>query len=297
MNRTKSIAIIIGLSVTVLISLLGKKANEKESIIAMDTETSAISQVEVEEEQINWFLDHVTGIDCYTVTQEEIDRIGQMDDLLYLSLLINDDTIDLTPLSNLGHLKSLEMSFFADGLDMTFLNGLSNLQYLYIEGCDSIEDLTFLRHMPALQEVIIKNVADVDLGCFEENRFLKSIHIVGGNIRNMEGLSELKQLRSIWLVENTLDRDERQILNLDITGDLICLEDMRLEYIKVDKLSPLARLDRLSYIYLKDTGIGDIEPLGRVRNLEEVYIYETESEQIEKQASIYLKHVANITVE
>ena len=86
-------------------------------------------------------------------------------------------------------------------------------------------------------------------------------------------------------------------MNLDITGDLICLEDMRLEYIKVDNLSPLARLDRLSYIYLKDTGIGDIEPLGRVRNLEEVYIYETESEQIEKQASIYLEHVANITVE
>jgi len=78
-----------------------------------------------------------------------------------LRLLCRGDVADLTPLSGLSNLTSLDISRCAGVTDLTPLSGLSNLTSLFISGCVGVTDLTPLKGLPNLTSLDISGCAGV----------------------------------------------------------------------------------------------------------------------------------------
>ncbi len=81
-----------------------------------------------------WGVDYIREIDLgydRCATQDDIMHIGQLRHLERLHIKINDDTVDLTPLGNLGDLRSLGITVSCGcSPDLSFMENLENLEEL-----------------------------------------------------------------------------------------------------------------------------------------------------------------------
>ena len=333
MNKTKSIAIIIALSVIVLISLFGKEANEKKSIIAGDTEASMISRVDVEEEQIipttetdfilpsqeiedtlntesliteteepetEW-IPNVEEINIHVTTQKDIDKISELTTLKSLYIRIPAEGIDLSPLGKLNNLRKLTIiPDIYSTMDLSFTGQLASLEYLELDKFCDIDDLAFLERIPTLSEIYIEHVEDADLSYLQNNHELRRIHICGGNIRHMECLGQLEKVEWVYLMETHLlygkEKNEREVLNLEVMSNMKSLNGLSLTSVRVEDVSPLRNLDELQFVYLEDTGIENIEPLKDLKSLRTLFVMGNESELVKEQAETYFNHVPNVYI-
>ena len=288
-------------------------------------ETAVNDDEQSEEEEIytdEWEVEYVEAIKVpynYDLKQEDIDRIGQYRNLKRLEISIWDDELDLSPLSNLTELRSIdlsarsengidvsfladltelrELSFFDVNLkDYSFLYSLPQLQDIYIEANNDIKDLSFFSDMTYLKSLDISNVQDVDLSCLENFERIEKIDIEGYHIRNAESLANLSRIKQLRLFEYDEDGDKRLTFDMHILDSMTELEGLSLYFIDVEDISPLANKRFLESITLVDTGIGDIEPLKNLNILRWLAVWGNDSEKVQEQSELYFQDVDCVNI-
>ncbi|MCM1232907.1 MAG: hypothetical protein NC489_22505 [Ruminococcus flavefaciens] len=200
-----------------------------------------------------WIKNHVTEIEfAYDepVTQKDVARIGQLQNLKRLHIHISGEgEIDLSPLGSLINLRKLSVDAWGMAPDVSFLKDLNQLRSISIHKLCELEDLSVFREKPYLQELRVSYVEDVDLNELAELEELKMIDIVGGNIRNAEGLSNLVHLEYLSLNDNS-QYIEKSTFDLYALTGLVELKSISLLYINVDDTSPLSGLKCLRYVLI-----------------------------------------------
>jgi len=112
---------------------------------------------------------------------------------------------------------------------------------------------------------------------------LTELDVGGKDISDISPLSELRQLKSLFLAENQITdlsplAGHTQLLSLTLDGNeqlrdlapLTKMENLRLLYLDrnhVVDLSPLAGLTKLKYLYLRDNQVDNLNPLGKLEHL------------------------------
>ncbi|MDE5589719.1 MAG: hypothetical protein K2J60_11375, partial [Acetatifactor sp.] len=313
-----------------------------------DTDNSKEEQHNPEEEKKyydTWEIEHVTEIEFgYNefVTQDDIIHIGQLVHLKRLKISIDESEIDLSPLSNLVELESLDIDIqygcspdlsFAENLsqleklditvgsgvnlsplgslsklrqlsmdtlggdvdDLSFLKTLNRLEEVTFIKCCTIEDLSLFHNMQYLRRLDVAYVDDCDLSYLADLKNLETLAIIGENIRNPEGLSDLTHLKSLSLYDNSSDAmygdEDRVSVDMQAFANLTELEWLDLYYIFIEDISPLSELKNLRHINLVDTNVSDILPLAGLEKLDELYLFGNGSETVKEQAETLFDQV------
>lgn len=251
-------------------------------------------KVEFKEESLEqWMSENVWEINISDPTQEEIKRIGNMENLRSLSIgcfkVGLAPEIDLSPLTNLELLQEFE--FVGPGgedNDFSFIKDMPGLSHIYFRKCTGIKDLSLFEDRPGLLTLNVSYVDDVDLNKLSGCEQLRDLQITGGYIRNAGGLSGLTHLQHIGLCETQGNEESSTLLaELYEHSDMAELESMDINYIHVTDVSPLTNSRKIQRIRLVDTGIDDIEPLRALENLDCLEILGNKSERVKEQAELY----------
>lgn len=300
---------------------------------------------EGKEDYDRWETEHILEIGFgydETVTQDDIIHIGRLIHLKRLKISVGDDEIDLSPLSNLVELESLDidiqydcspdLSFIAnlsqlenmditvggevdlsplgdlnqlrkisidtwtgDAIDLSFLRKLNCLEEVMIARCCAIEDLSLFQDMSYLKRLDVAYVDDGDLSYLAGLNHLETLAVIGENIRNPEGLSNLTHLKLLSLYDNSSDaryNDTARVpFDMQPFVKLIELEWLDLAYICIEDISPLADLKSLRHISLVKTDVDDILPLKSLETLTELYVFGNRSELVKEQAATLFNEI------
>ena len=252
-----------------------------------------------------WIREHAEGISFqYCVTQEDVARIAELKNLRHLSITIsNYDDIDLSPLGSLTQLQELSMLFTGSGdVDLSFIKNLQDIKSIYFEGYDGDSDLSIFADLMWLRNLSVEYLTDVDLSHLSQCVNLREIHIIGQSIRNVESLSHLTQLESLYLWDNGWwlwyrDDDEKSPMDLSALTGLSELRALYLINIKITDVEPLAELHDLKFIMLAGTDVEDVKALRNLENLTDLHIYGNKNKDVKEQAEMYMKHVESVIVE
>ena len=203
--------------------------------------------------------------------------------------------VNLSPFGSLNDLRQLSIDTWGDEIDLSFLRKLNQLEEVTIDKCCTIEDLSLFQNMPNLQRLDISYMNDCDLNYLADLNNLETLAIIGENIRNPQGLSDLTHLKSLSLYDNSSNAmygdEEREPLDLQAFANLTELEWLDLYYIYIGDISPLAELKNLRSINLADTNVSDILPLAGLEKLDELYLFGIRSELVKEQAETLFNQV------
>ena len=265
--------------------------------------TSGLNFQEMAENTGNdeWIREHVEGISFWPdVTQEDVIRIAELKNLRYLSIAISGDDIDLSQLSSLTQLRELSIYFvgLVDDVDLSFIKNLQDLENIYIGKNTGDLDLSMFADLENLRSLSVGYLTDVDLQYLKKCTRLREICIIGEFIRNVESLSQLVQLESLYLSDNKRYGDaEKPSMDLSALTGLSELRSLYLINIKITDVEPLAELHDLKFIMLAGTDVEDVKALRNLENLTDLHIYGNKNKDVKEQAEMYMKHVESVIVE
>ena len=248
-----------------------------------------------------WIREHVEGVSFWPgVTQEDVIRIAELKNLRYLSIAISGDDIDLSQLSSLTQLRELSIYFvgLVDDVDLSFIKNLQDLENIYIGKNTGDLDLSMFAELENLRSLSVGYLTDVDLRYLKKCTRLREIRIIGESIRNVESLSHLAQLESLYLSDNKWYGDaEKPSMDLSALTGLSELRSLYLINIKITDVEPLAELHDLKFIMLAGTDVEDVKALRNLENLTDLHIYGNKNKDVKEQAEMYMKHVESVIVE
>ena len=222
------------------------------------------------------------------------DSICSVTDLTPLASLTNLENLqltcmaeDLSPLSGLTNLKVLSLRLPVTLDDISFLSNLTSLQSLNIQDNSSgnahiiLDDLTPLSGLTKLQELRLGVDGIADFNWAQNLTELRELTFWGNEATytDLDGLKKLTKLQSLTLPYPAIvGNEELDPEPYDIQGLVGLTELTHLQmYAGVKDLSPLANLTKLQtlYIYNGTTKPSDtsLEPVRNLTELREFYFY------------------------
>lgn len=170
----------------------------------------------------------------------------------------------LKELSGLSKLKALEIDSIKDN---SYLSSLSALESLTLKGNEEHADYSVLFGMPGLKKLNLENARGIKNIDFIANMpNLESFSIDHSQIRDIEGLRDHQNLRSLSLVENQEIRDYSPIESLSSLEEL----QANLRWVEQGTVFPmLAALPSLKKLDITDRWI---ERIGASQSIEELSI-------------------------
>lgn len=288
MKRIKTVSVILIFTLSMCVSVQALAKDQTEGIHTKDKNSYSDQ----------WADEYVSGIVFNkSVTQEDINKIAAMQDLLSLSIGVSGSDIDLSPLANLTKLQELDIFFVtgADDVDLTFLKDMRYLTKIYFNKCTALKDLSLFENKIFLKDLSVGYVDDVDLNYLAGCKSLESVNIKGGHIRNAEGLSELNHIHLLELLD-TQPETTPAMQDLNQLSKLTGLESVELRFIHVEDISPLAQLPNLQWIRLVGTGVDDIESLNQLERLETLEIYGNGSKRVKEQEEKYFSDIERVYI-
>ena len=165
-----------------------------------------------------------------------IERLPSLEGLL----LHNIDIADFSPLSQLPHLRVLEL-WDVRVWNPETIGLLESLEEIVIVPSHSIDDVSFLSNFPNLS----------------------ILSFVGGRVSDF---SEIANLQNLVI----LNLRQTQISDLQPLASLQSLTMLYLDDNQISDLQPLANLQNLTMLYLNDNQITDLQPLANLQNLTEL---------------------------
>ena len=258
-------------------------------------------------------------IDLGVASQEEIDWVGQLQNVKSVSIAIVDDNIDLIPIAGLKQLEELYITVnnYSKELDFSFLRELTHLKRLYLcegngewntLGClkeleeleiveAEIETLDFLQELTKLKDLSLSCVCDTDMDNLRNIKKLESIFLKGYDIRNIECLQEMKNIRSINLVEMKSDVHNGEGISTEIFSEMDKLKNLYLIRMDIKDLTPISVLANVEKIVLVENGLESIQCLNKLPRLKELLVYGECNERIKEEAEQYFSELEIIIVE
>lgn len=283
------------------------------SLIAFLTKETKENNVKKSNVELEINCENHSELNWGDVTQEDIYFIATFEGLKKLSITFwNEETIDLSPLTNLEDLEELTMYIIDCGhlnttpladlkqlkvihiegttsdLDLSFLGELNQLEEVYIQ--IEVDSLMFFKNMTELREIYIECVDDVDFNYFQKLNKLEKIHIVGSGMKNFEGLEGLINVKELYLFDNSLG-EKTQALDMNVFAKMKELDEILLSHLNIADITPLSKNKHLEVITLVHTNITDIRPLAKLECLKVLSVFENESIEVEEQAEKYFTGV------
>ncbi|MGB7997561.1 MAG: leucine-rich repeat domain-containing protein, partial [Photobacterium halotolerans] len=168
-----------------------------------------------------------------------------------------------------GQVKMLSM-IRPEYSDLASIKEFVNLNALYIYGLEATEplDLTPFKYLKYLK-VFVNNSSEI---IFPEKNSLKTINIINSEIKNISGLSHLKQLESLELTYtkltnlNGLDK-LREIKRLDLAN---IGEDF------IEKIS-FNKQEKLEYLTSTGQNLYNVKQIGNLKNIKNLTLLRIDS--------------------
>ena len=150
--------------------------------------------------------------------------------------------VDLSFLPRLPKLKRLALPDLGEEADFGYLRSQPALKYIYLTGCSNLKSLDPLRPLTNLRSLSLGS-SMLPSGSIEEV------------VRTWPRLEELQLMGAEWVTSVT------SIAGLPLKG--LTLNQCP----NLDSISPIAKLDRLRWLYLFSTPFRDLGPLKALSNL------------------------------
>ena len=160
---------------------------------------------------------------------------------------------DLTGLEYCSNLTELWLSFNNDEtVDLTPLSNLTKLQNLLLDD-SRIDDFSPLFGLPSLNELYISDTGLTDVS-FLSQLNLKVLYLNDNQIEDISPMANLSNLQDLVMVRN-------EISDLSPLSDLVKIETLWLGYNRIYDVSPIAGLSNIGWLVLENNLIEDIGPL------------------------------------
>jgi len=207
-----------------------------------------------------------------------------MSSLTELDISNNQNAQDLTPLSQLVNLTSLNLSGTTI-TDLTPIRNLTELVELNIENT-SVKDLTPLKYSNKITTLILNNTAVEDITVVEKMPALKHVEMQGIMVANFMPLAKLvglqqadlskTKLNSLTPFENLLTLTDLTLSNTFVDNveplkNLRMLTSLTLDSTKIRTLEGLGSIEMLKTLSINNTGVTDLAPLQKLVHLEKIY--------------------------
>jgi Leucine-rich repeat (LRR) protein len=189
-----------------------------------------------------------TSLNAGGATIRQLDGIGTCANLRWVELF-NNQIADLSPLSNLHQIESLNLRDNAIN-DLSPLKSLPNLKRLELDK-NAIKDITPLQRLTDLEWLRLDQNKIEDIGPLACLKGLTWLILTGNRIREISALAGLTKLTGLYLSENP-----------------------------IQDFSPLSGLVNLETLYLDGTDFEDASLLVGLTNLKSLRIDKNREEQI-----------------
>jgi len=189
-----------------------------------------------------------------------------MSSLTELDISNNSNIQDLTPLSQLINLTSLNLSGTTVS-DLTPIRNLTELVELNIANT-SVKDLSPLKYSNKITTLILNNTHIEDITVLEKMPALKHMEMQGTRVANFMPLAKLMELQQV-------DISKTKITSLTTFENLLTLTDLTLSNTLVDNVEPLKNLRMLTKLTLDSTKISKLDGLGSIEMLKTLSINNT----------------------
>jgi len=173
-------------------------------------------------------------------------------------------------LASLSNLKSLDLSMTSDDVnlfeDLSPLSSLEKIQTLDLLRSIRVEDLTPLSSLQDLQNLILSYTSVTDLSPLSGLKNLKHLDLSRTRVEDLSPLSSLKNLEY-------LDLSHTSVRDLSPLSGLKNLRYLDLDLTIAGDLSPLAGLPDLQVLEVGEA-YGDLSALSNLRNLKSLNLYD-----------------------
>ena len=278
--------------------------------------------LEAEYSENSWDVNvKIQNGDLGFVSQEDINDVGNQKHLKTLRIVIQNANLDLSPLMNLTNLEEIRITMRTNSknVDLSSIGKLTQLKTFYI--CDAnylnlsflgkleqlekleivnskLEDLSFLQGLGQLKDLSLSQVADADLSYLKSAENLTDFFFLKGyHIRNLEALSEAKNLEHLFLFELESDYAKREEIQMELFSGMQNLKSLTLVQINAHNFDLLAKFKNLEELVLAEVGIEDIQCLNSLKKLKELRIFGGNSSVLTEQAQRYLPELDYIWID
>jgi len=217
---------------------------------------------------------------------EELDLSGndQLDDLTGLSTLENLQSLDIsaTPVSDLSALSSLTQLkvldlYYTDVADLTPLSGLTNIEVVDITNTE-IANLSPLESATKLKVLTAAGTRIASLEPLANAASLELIYVSSGYLDEISGLASKPNLKEATLC--------CEVSDISALADAESLEYLNVTENDISDLSPLSQGLSLEYIDFSGNQVSDLSPLINLPNLKTVWALENPIDCVEQADNI-----------
>ena len=278
--------------------------------------------LEAEYSDVSWAVNvKIQNGNLGFVSQKDINDVGNQRHLKKLRIVIQNANLDLSPLTNLpnmeeiyitirtdsknldlspiGELTQLKTFYLCDAnyLNLSFLEKLEQLEKLEIVN-SKLENLSFLQGLGQLKYLSLSQVADAGLSYLKSAKNLTDFfYLEGYHIRNLEVLSEAKNMERLFLFELESDYAKREEIQMELFSGMQNLKSLTLVQINAHNFDLFAKFKNLEELVLADVGIEDIQCLNSLKKLKELKIFGGNSSVLAEQAQRYLPELDYIWID
>ena len=161
-----------------------------------------------------------------------------------------------------------------------------------------LENLSFLQGLGQLKYLSLSQVADADLSYLKSAKNLTDFfYLEGYHIRNLEVLSEAKNMERLFLFELESDYAKREEIQMELFSGMQNLKSLTLVQINAHNFDLFAKFKNLEELVLADVGIEDIQCLNSLKKLKELKIFGGNSSVLAEQAQRYLPELDYIWID
>ena len=237
-------------------------------------------------------------------TREEIDNLEE------IMIDLNDsrsEYIDLSGIEQFNGLRRLILSNISN-LDLTPIANIQNLEELSIKETSIESDLSIINEFDKLKAlclsyIYIKNdhqeqhfLTEEEIGFIKNLSLLEKLDLGNNNINNIDFLEGLKNLKELYLNENTKYDENLNVDIIDIEGisQLNTLEVLALDFNEIDNISEIYELNNLRELYLGNIA----DPKVKYGSEEVYYIEEIDMDAISQLSNLEvlsLPYIPSIT--
>lgn len=165
-------------------------------------------------------------------------------------------------------------------VDLSFIKEFKSLESLYVDGMK--KGLDNVKHLKKLNRLTFRGVKLEDLDFLADLNNLEELRLLFGSYKNLDSVSNLKQLKSIEFSR------VRQIPNFDFLNSLENLEIIEFEGMsKMEQIPNLSRLKKLKKIQIHNNlRLRDIKSISEVPNLKLLQLSFAENSKVAERKNI-----------
>lgn len=191
------------------------------------------------------------------------------------------NTFDYSVLQNNINLKHFGIEETkSSAVDVSFIKELKDLESLYIDGMK--KGLENAKSLSKLKRITFRGIKLENLDFLLDLKNLEELNLLFGSYKNLESLSNLKQLKSIEFSR------VRQIPNFDFLNSMENLEKIEFEGMsKMEEIPNLSKLTKLKRIHINNNlRLSKIENIGKVPNLKLLQLSFAENSKVNERKNL-----------